>query len=301
MKVLVSGSNGLVGSALVKSLEAQGHRVGRLVRHRADITRDEIYWSGEGGSVDASALRVFAPDAVVHLAGESIASGRWNEALKTKIRESRVKGTAILARALASLDQAPRVWINASAVGFYGDRGSEVLTEDSVPGQGFLAQVCQEWEAAAQAARDRGIRVVDLRLGMVLSPEGGALKKMLIPFRLGLGGVIGNGRQYMSWITLDEVVSVLNFALASEKLQGAVNAVSPQPVTNREFTKTLARVLWRPACLPMPASTARLVFGEMADALLLSSQRVLPKKLQAAGYGFTHGDLKSALVDLLKK
>jgi uncharacterized protein (TIGR01777 family) len=300
MKILISGSGGLVGSALVQDLLSEGHEIGRLVRRTADRSRNEIYWDPERGSLDKEALQDFHPEAVIHLAGESIAQGRWNVAKKAKIRDSRVNGTRVLAQVLTHLSDPPKIWVCASAIGYYGNRGDETLTEDSPPGRGFLPEVCRDWEAATEPARSKGIRVVQLRFGVILSPEGGALKKMLLPFKLGLGGVIGNGRQYMSWIALDDAVGVIRFAMENKNLSGVINTVAPQPVTNREFTKTLGRVLFRPTCFPLPASTARLLLGEMAEDLLLASTRVEPKKLKSAGYAFQYPELKGALRHLLK-
>ena len=251
MNVLVSGSSGLVGSALVAALNADGHRVKRLVRAAVRDAEDEVGWDPAGGVLDPAGLEGL--DAVVHLAGENIASGRWTTAKKARIRDSRVKGTELLCQTLARLDRPPKTLVSTSAVGYYGDRGDEVLTEDSPPGHGFLAEVCEAWEAATEPAAAKGIRVVRLRIGVVLSPRGGALAKMLPAFKMGLGGRIGNGRQYMSWITLDDLVGVIRFALTNNELSGPVNAVSPNPVTNLEFTKTLGRVLHRPTVLPLPA------------------------------------------------
>jgi uncharacterized protein (TIGR01777 family) len=240
------------------------------------------------------------PDAVVHLAGENIAAGRWTERQKARIRDSRVKGTRLLCDLLARYSPPPKALVCASAVGYYGDRGDEILKEESAPGSDFLFDVCREWEAATQTAVERGIRVVNLRIGVVLSPLGGALAKMLTPFKLGAGGVIGSGRQYMSWIALDDVVRAFHFALTNQSLLGPVNAVAPNPVTNRDFTRTLGRVLSRPTVFPMPAFAARLAFGEMADALLLASTRVEPARLLAGSFIFRYPDLEGALRHLLR-
>jgi hypothetical protein len=238
-------------------------------------------------------------EAVVHLAGENIAAKRWSEEQKARIRDSRVKGTSLLAETIAGLDPLPRVLISASAIGYYGDRGEEIVVEESPPGKGFLPEVCQAWESAAAPAIRKGIRVVFLRFGVILSPAGGALQKMLPPFRMGAGGPLGDGRQYMSWIALDDAVGVILHALDNTALRGPVNTVSPRPATNSEFTRTLGRVLHRPAILPMPAFAARLAFGELADALLLSSCRVEPQRLLASNYPFRHADLDAALRHLL--
>jgi uncharacterized protein (TIGR01777 family) len=235
----------------------------------------------------------------VHLAGENIAKGRWNARKKARIRDSRVNGTRLLSEALTRLSKPPAVMVCASAIGYYGDRGDEVLREESASGSGFLAEVCRQWEAAAEPARKRGIRVVHLRIGVVLSPEGGALAQMLFPFRMGLGGKLGSGRQYFSWIAIDDLVTVIAHALTNDTLQGPVNAVAPHPVTNLEFTRTLGRVLARPTLFPMPALAARLAFGEMADELLLSSARVEPTRLLATAYQFRHPQLEGALRHLL--
>src|SRR6266700_6219087 len=298
MKILVSGSHGLVGSALVTSLASKGHEAFLLVRHAPDSAA-EVEWYPERGSLALSRLE--GMDAVVHLAGESIAEGRWSEEKKRRIRESRVKGTTVLSEALGNLKRPPGTLISASAIGYYGNRGDEILTEESSPGNDFLASVCSEWERAAEAASTKGIRVVKSRFGVILSNNGGALKKMLTPFRMGVGGRIGSGKQWMSWIALHDVIAGLEFALTNEALSGPVNFVAPNPVTNAEFTRTLGKVLSRPTIFPIPAFGVRLVFGEMADALLLSSQRVKPAHLTQAGYRFQFSDLDAALRHVLHK
>ena len=298
MKLLISGSHGLVGKALVKSLEAEGHLILRLVRH-APGDDSEIEWSPDRYSIALARLAGF--DAVVHLAGESIAEGRWNEEKKFRIRESRVKGTKLLSDALANLSRPPKTLISASAVGYYGHRGDELLTETSSPGDDFLAGVCVEWEKATELAAEKGIRIVNTRFGIILDSEGGALAKMLTPFRMGVGGKIGSGKQWMSWIALDDVVGALEFVLANETVKGPVNFVAPNPVRNAEFTKTLGRLLSRPTIFPIPAFGLRMVFGEMADALLLSSQRVEPVPLKAAGYQFKYSQLEDALRNVVKE
>jgi uncharacterized protein len=297
VKVLVSGSTGLVGTALVSSLPAAGHGAVRLVRRDPKPGEDVVRWDPSEGSLDPARLEGI--DGVVHLAGENIAAGRWTAERKEQIRSSRVGSTHFLAQSLAGLNRPPRALICASAIGYYGDRGDETLREESPPGSGFLSDLCQAWEAAAEPAARKGIRVVHLRFGVILSAAGGALAKMLPPFRLGAGGILGSGRQFMSWITLEDAVGAIQHVLITEALRGPVNVVSPHPVTNREFTKTLGRVLSRPTLLPMPAAMARLLFGEMADALLLSSARVQPARLLAAGYRFRHADLETALRALL--
>jgi hypothetical protein len=247
-----------------------------------------------------SAANLEGIDATVHLAGENIAARRWTPAQKAKIRESRVGGTRLLAETLAKLRKPPRTLVCASAIGFYGDRSDQRLNEDSPPGTGFLADTCREWEAAARPAVEQGIRVVHLRTGLVLASQGGALAKMLPPFRLGIAGIIGSGRQYMSWISLGDLVAVISYALSNETQRGPVNAVAPNPVTNYEFTKTLGRVLRRPTLFPMPAFAARLAFGEMADGLLLASTRVEPKRLLDCGFRFRFPELEAALVQAVQ-
>ncbi len=299
MKVLVSGASGLVGSALVPFLTAGGHRVTRLVRSQPRPGVAEIHWDPAAGVQDLRSLE--GMDAVVHLAGENIASGRWTAARKARIRDSRVTGTSTLCETLTRLAQPPKVLVSASAIGYYGDRGAEPLWENSAFGTGFLPEVCRVWEEATQPAVHKGIRVVLLRIGIVLSPAGGALAKLLFPFKLGLGGIIGSGKQYMSWIALDDVAGAIHHALVTDTLQGPVNAVAPFPVTNREFTKTLGWVLGRPTVLPLPAFAAHLALGEMADALLLASTRVEPKRLLATQYAFRCPELDGALRHVLGK
>jgi uncharacterized protein (TIGR01777 family) len=258
---------------------------------------NEVAWDPASGEIDRAALEGF--DRVVHLAGENIAEGRWTPEKKSRIRDSRVKGTQLLAESLAGLAQPPSAFVCASAIGYYGDRADELLTESSKPGRGFLADVCQEWEDATSPAEKTGIRTVRLRIGVVLSKNGGALKKMLPPFKLGAGGKIGSGKQYMSWITLDDLVRVIENALESSTLSGAVNAVAPNPVTNLQFTKALGRAISRPAIFPLPAFAARIALGEMADALLLASTRVTPAKLLDEGFVFQHAGIEEALRHVL--
>jgi uncharacterized protein len=304
MYIAITGSTGLVGTALVAALQGRGDKVLRLVRTSASSIKpreardpqNEIRWDPAAGQIDAAGLE--GVEAVVHLAGEGIADHRWTDEVKRRIRQSRTEGTRLLCDALAGLNAKPRVLCSASAVGYYGDRGAETVDETSSAGRGFLADVCQAWEAATGPARDAGIRVVNLRLGVVLSSHGGALAKMLTPFKLGLGGVIGSGRQAMSWITLEDLVGAILFTLASPALAGPVNAVSPYPVTNREFTRALGRVLGRPTIFPMPAFAARLAFGEMADEMLLAGARVEPRALAEAGFAFRHPQLEPALRQL---
>jgi uncharacterized protein (TIGR01777 family) len=299
MNVLVSGSTGLIGSALVPFLTTGGHRVVRLVRSLDRAGENAVYWNPAEQQLDVSRLE--GMDAVVHLAGENIAARRWNAEQKARIRNSRVESTMLLCQALGQLKNPPRVLVAASAVGYYGSRDDSWLEETSTAGDGFLAGVCREWEAATKPAASAGIRVVNLRLGVVLSPAGGALASMLTPFRLGLGGRIGSGGQFMSWIALDDVLGAIYHALATPEAQGPVNAVAPHPVTNREFSKTLGRVLWRPTLFPLPAFAARLAFGEMAEELLLASARVNPGALLGTGYPFRFPTLEPALRHLLGK
>ncbi|HEX4145636.1 MAG TPA: TIGR01777 family oxidoreductase [Pirellulales bacterium] len=298
MQFAIAGASGLIGSALAPFLTTGGHQVQKLVRGRP-AAAGEIAWDPAAGKVDATGLADC--DAVVNLAGEGIATRRWTAAQKERIRASRVESTTLLARTLAGLNPRPRVWVCASAIGFYGDRGEERLDEASAAGEGFLPDVCRQWEAATAPAVDAGIRVVRLRFGVVLSPAGGALAKMLPPFRMGAGGRLGDGQQYMSWIALDDVVGAIYHALMHDTLAGPVNAVAPHPATNLEFTKTLGRVLHRPTIFPMPAPVARLLFGEMADALLLASARVYPARLLESGYAFRYQQLEGALRHLLGK
>ncbi|MDE0892277.1 MAG: TIGR01777 family oxidoreductase [Planctomycetota bacterium] len=295
MRVLMSGSSGLVGTSLRRSLEADGHQVLALVRREPQAS-NELQWDPSGGVLDTKDLKV---DAVVHLAGESIAEGRWSEAKKARIRDSRVLGTRALCEAVASLKEKPEVVVCASAIGYYGDRGASVLDETASVGEGFLSEVCAQWEDAAEPARAAGIRVVNLRIGVVLSSEGGALSKMLLPFRLGLGGKIGAGDQYMSWVSLPDLVSIAKFALEDETLIGPVNAVAPGAVTNLEFTRALGRQLKRPTLFPLPSFMARLALGEMADDLLLASIRVEPAVLKERGFNFEHPELSAALSSVL--
>ena len=292
MKVLVTGSSGLVGSALRPVLSDAGHQVYRLLR-RPTEEEGTASWNPIDGSVETGAFD--SVDAVVHLAGENIAGGRWTAARKARIRDSRVRDTRLLCKRLAELQAPPRVLVAASAIGFYGDRGDESLDESASPGHGFLPEVCEAWETATAPARDRGVRVVHLRIGIVLSRSGGALATMLVPFKLGVGGVVGRGDQFMSWVALTDVVNIVGHVLTNESLRGPVNAVAPHAVTNREFTKALGKVLRRPTVFPVPAVAARLVFGEMAEALLLAGARVVPAMLDGSGFTFAYPDVEDAL------
>ncbi len=295
MRVLMSGSSGLLGSAIAQALEAKGVLVGRLVRGGTPSSAAHIRWE-PGKTLDL----IPGFDAVIHLAGESVV-GRWTASKKARIRDSRVLGTRTLAEALARVEPKPRVFVVASAIGFYGDRGDEILREDSVSGTGFLAEVCREWEAAADPAVQAGVRVVHIRIGVVLSRQGGALDKMLLPFRLGLGGKLGSGRQWWSWIHVDDIVGAVQHILSNEAVRGPVNLVAPNPVTNAEFTAALGKVLSRPAILPAPAFALRLAMGEMADGALLASARVEPARLLASGYAFRFPELSAALENILGK
>jgi uncharacterized protein len=301
MRVAITGSTGLVGSEVVAVLSASGHEVVRLVRRvPAPGEKAVLRWDPVKREVDAAGLEGF--DAVLHLAGENVGSGRWTAARKAAIRDSRVNGTRLLCDTLAGLARPPKTLVCASAIGIYGDRGEDALTEESPAAAGFLPEVCREWEAASGAAARKGIRVVVLRIGMVLSAKGGALSRMLPLFRAGLGGVIGNGRQYVSWVALDDLPLIFLHALRCGDLRGPVNAVAPRPVTNREFTEALGKVLSRPTPLPVPAFALRLAVGpEMADALLLASARVLPRRLEETGYRFRFPELPAALGHLLGK
>ena len=294
MNVLISGATGLIGSALVPELEANGHTITRLSRSRSGA--NTVRWDPSAGTIEGD---LEGTEAVVHLAGESIAQGRWSPDKKRRILDSRVQGTRLVAERIAALSTPPKVLISTSAVGYYGDRGDEVLTEESTPGEDFLARVCREWEAAAEPARGAGIRVVHPRLGIVLSPQGGALGTTLPIFKLGGGGKIGSGRQWWSWVTLADVVGSIVHSLTEETVEGPVNVGSPNPMTNAEYTKVLGKVLGRPTILPLPAPAARIMLGEVADALLLASQRMQPAKLEATGYSFRHPRLEGALRHLL--
>lgn len=297
LQVAVTGATGLIGTALVRRLTTEGHRVRALVRRAPGP--GEISWDPDSGRLDPNDLEGI--DAVVHLAGENVGA-RWTAGRKARIRNSRVRGTRLLSETLARMRRPPAVLVSASAIGIYGNRGDEILTDGSRVGDArydFLAAVGQEWEAAADAARNAGIRVVHPRFGVVLSPDGGALGQMLLPFRLGLGGRLGSGAQWMSWISIDDAVGALLHLLRADSLLGAVNVTAPEPVRNRDFTRVLGRVLSRPTLFTVPAGALRLAFGEMADAALLSSARVVPGTLEASGYRFSHRDVETALRHVL--
>ena len=297
MDIVVSGSHGLIGSALTSWLGSRGHRIVRLVRPPQASGPDEIRWDPAEGIIDPRSLENI--DAVIHLAGESIATGRWTPERKRRIRDSRVRGTGLLAGALAQLRGRPRVLICASAIGYYGNRGEEILIEESAPGSGFLADLTQQWEAAADPARRANLRVVHLRTGVVLSLAGGALPRLLSVFRMGLGGRLGSGRQFMSWITIDDEVGAIDHVLQHTSLAGPVNLVSPQPVTNREFAETLARVLRRPAAFVVPGVMLQAALGEVSSEVL-GSLRVHPARLLASGYAFQYPDLERGLLHILR-
>ncbi len=300
MNVLVTGASGLIGSALVSHLTRAGHRIIQL--HRASNGASDPpsipTWNPQAGTVNLSPAGQI--DAVIHLAGENIAQ-RWTHKAKARIRDTRVRGTELISRALAALQPRPHSFLCASATGYYGNRGDEVLTEESNAGKGFLADLCQQWEAATSPATQTGLRVVNLRLGVVLGENGGALKKMLPAFRAGFGGRLGSGRQYWSWVTLADVIRVIDYVLNNESLRGPYNVVTPNPVRNSDFTRTLARVLRRPAILPVPAFALRMLVGEMADEALLASARVVPQRLQQSGFLFADNELESALRKVLAK
>jgi len=298
-RVVISGATGLIGSRLVRGLREGGYRVDRLMRSSPQPGTTDLHWNPAAGKIDAPALE--GAEAVVHLAGENIGQSRWTPERKDRIWKSRVESTELLSRALASLKQKPKVLVSASAIGFYGDRGEEVVTEDSAPGRGFLAEVCRAWEAATAPARAAGIRVIAARFGMVLAGEGGALAAMLPAFRLGLGGPMGSGKQFLSWVALSDLVRIIHFLIETENLSGPIAAAAPNPVTNAEFAQTLAQVLHRPALFRLPASIIRLLFGEMGQALFLEGARIAPAKLLAAGFQFLYPDLEKALRHELRK
>ncbi len=299
MKVLITGASGLIGEALQKSFAGKGYEMLLATRHKPEKP-NQIYWNIESGFRAEDLPQLESVDAVVHLAGETI-TGRWSEEKKRKIRDSRVFGTRNLVETFSKLENKPKVFVSASATGFYGDRADEILTEGSAVGDTFLAKVCQEWETEARRAEDLGIRTVLLRTGIVLSSKGGALAQMLTPFKFALGGVIGSGEQWMSWISLEDIVGIYNAAIENESIRGAINSVAPNAVTNEEFTKTLGEVISRPTFLPLPAFAVNLVFGEMGDALLLDSTRAVPKRLETANFEFKHTNLKQAIQDAVNE
>jgi hypothetical protein len=293
MKILISGSSGLVGTATSAGLHADGHNVVHLVRPGKTAKAGDVQWDPMRATVDVAGLE--GVDVVIHLSGAGIADGRWTEERKQILRSSRIDTTRVLVDSLSRLKQKPRVLIVASAIGYYGSRGDEILTESSAIGTDFLALLCRDWEAEASRAAAMGIRTVMLRFGVVLSGKGGALPKMLTPFKLGVGGRLGSGQQWMSWIAVEDVLGIIRYAIANEQVSGPVNVVAPNPVRNEEFTRLLAAMLHRPAIFPAPAFLLRLAMGEMADAVLLSSDRVKPDQMLAAGYKFRFEILEPAL------
>lgn len=293
LTVAITGSTGLIGESLAHFLTTGGHRVIRVVRDSRKVGEDRVFWNPALGEIDAEPLR--EADAVVHLAGTSIASGRWTDARKKSILESRVKGTELISRTLAQLPDGPKVLVSSSAVGYYGDRGSETLDESASPGKGFLAEVCRAWEAATRSAERAGVRVVHLRGGVVLTPAGGAIGQMLLPFKMGVGGRIGSGKQYMSWIDHDDYVALIHHALYTESLRGPVNSTAPHPVTNATFTDALGRALGRPTVIPVPALALKAAFGELGKEALLWGQRVVPRKALESGFHFFYEGVADSL------
>jgi uncharacterized protein (TIGR01777 family) len=298
VKVLISGSGGFIGSALAERLTSSGHRVIRLVRREVSPGQDAVSWSPDDGEIDARGLEDV--DAVVHLAGEGIGDHRWTEGHKARVLSSRVRGTHLLAEAIAGVDRPPKVMISGSAVGYYGYLGADSMTEASPLGDGFLADVIEQWETAAEPAAKAGIRVVRIRSGVVLSPKGGALRKQLLPFKLGVGGKLGSGDQYLSWISLEDEIGAIEFLLGRDDISGPVNITSPNPVTNTEFTRALGAALGRPTFMPVPTLALKLLFSnEMTEEMLLGGQRVLPERLQEAGYEFSDPEVGIALRKML--
>jgi len=298
MKILITGASGLIGTALQKSFAEKGYETLLAARSKPKKS-NEIQWDTEKGFADDDLPRLDALDAIVHLAGENIA-GRWTDEKKRRLMDSRVDGTRNIVETIGKLKNKPKVLINASAIGVYGDRADEILTETSAAGDNFLAEIGKNWEAEAVKAENFGARVVRLRIGIVLAKDGGALAQMLTPFKFGLGGTIGSGKQWMSWIALEDVVRIVNFVIENENLSGAINVVAPNPATNEEFTDTLGATLHRPTFLPLPAFAVNLAFGEMGNALLLDSTRVVPNKLEEYGFEFKFPDLKAALEQATK-
>jgi uncharacterized protein (TIGR01777 family) len=299
MKILISGASGLVGTHLIPTLKAKGHEVYKLVRKTPKAV-DEIEWNAEKGIVESELPKLENFGAVIHLAGDNVADGNWTDEKKRRIRESRTVGTRVLVASLKKLANPPKIFIGASAIGFYGSRGDEILTEESAKGEGFFPEVCSEWEAESGKAMDFGARVVTPRIGVVLTKEGGALGKMLTPFKFGVGGVIGSGKQWMSWIELDDLIRLFHFALENETVSGAINATAPNPATNEEFTKTLGKVINRPTIIPIPAFGIKMLFGEMGETVLLEGAKVLPEKSQSLGFKFKFENLEEALKQALQ-
>lgn len=299
MKILIAGSSGFIGSELLSCLRGRGHEVVRIVRSESQMTSDAILWDPQHHELTPKDFEGF--DVLINLAGENVSEGRWTEEKKRKIKDSRLLGTRILCEMVTRLQSPPRLLISASAIGYYGSRGDQFLTEKSPPGKGFLAEVCKKWEAVTEPATIRGIQVVQLRIGVVLSPKGGALKKMLMPFKLGLGGVIGSGNQWVSWISMDDLMGVFLHIIGHSEIHGPVNAVAPNPVTNRKLTEEIGAILRRPTIFPVPEFLVRMMFGEMGEELLLSSTRVVPEVLNNTGYTFLYPELKDALAYMIEK
>jgi uncharacterized protein (TIGR01777 family) len=299
MKVLLTGGSGLIGSHLSPFLEQQGYEVYNLVRNKNRTDNSHYLWAPENGILEKRSVENF--QVVIHLAGENISSGRWSKNQKNKILSSRINSTRLLTDKIREIGNPPDVFICASAIGYYGDRGTEVLTENSEPGEGFLADVVKKWEQIASSIHYLGHRTVFLRTGVVLSKRGGALKKTLLPFKLGLGAILGSGQQYVSWISLSDLIHIINYIIQNKTISGAINAVSPQPITNRQYSKALGKALARPVILKTPSILLKIVLGEMANALLLSSSRVLPEKLTNSGYQFIHPTIDQAFEAIFKE
>lgn len=299
MKILISGASGLVGTSLIPTLKAKKYEIYKLVRKTPEA-EDEIQWDSEKGFTEAERAKLENFDAVIHLAGDNVASESWSDEKKRKIRDSRELGTRVLVDALKKTKNPPKHFISASAIGIYGGGKDEVLTEESPKGEGFLPEVCEAWERESKQAEEFGVRVVLMRIGIVLAKDGGALEKMVTPFKFGVGGRVGSGEQWMSWISLDDIISIINFFIEHEELKGAFNLTAPNPVTNEQFTKALGHALSRPTVLPIPEFAIKLLFGEMGETLLLQGARALPKHLEDAGYKFKFTDVETAMKHVLE-